>query len=152
MNYRPSPQHERIVGWLEALAILGGYSQATKLMPGLRPDVVRVGPHGTFVGDAKAHEHAGARGPVGRLFAYTEAVPDDRGLLIAVGTAVPADCLRWASTLEHLMPGRQARAFVVADALSVCWVLRPGSGGFVEDDDVDRLTGRAAEVGHPLAC
>lgn len=53
----PSAEHERLVGELDDLAILAGYSRALRLGPGVIPDVARQDAHGhRFVGDAKSTE------------------------------------------------------------------------------------------------
>ena len=123
--------------------MLAGYGQRVQRLPsGRRPDVLRLGPAGVFIGDAKVAETAGDDACLSRLAGYLDQTAQSGGRVIVIATPDLLAARRWGACLGYLVPGGRPRVTSISEAMSVAWVGPDALRGRVEDLDLDRLTAR----------
>ena len=113
----PSAIHERRVEYIDAIAVLAGYTVRVVLGAGLDPDVARFDPRRRrlLVADAKATEKPGCRDTRMRLHAYATAAREwervgiDVRLLLCHGTGDWAPLLEAVSSRAGFVAPRRGR-------------------------------------------
>lgn len=123
MTVNPSVEHERLVGWLDSIAILSGHSRRLRGLPrGGRPDVVRLGPASLFLGEAKVSETSGNVECLRRMSGYLDATDGLGRRLVAIATSSPAAARGWVELLGYLQPTSHPNVTYLSEAMSVAWV------------------------------